>query len=356
MTLDIICQRLHNQLLSQTKYTQPDQVVEWLGAVQAQDYAGAKWALGLRLKTATDGAIEKAFSEGRILRTHVMRPTWHFVTPADIRWMLALTAPRVLPHLTYGDRQLGLDKTILKRSNTILAKALKGGKQLMRSELEPILQRGGVNTDGLRFIHLLMHAELDGIVCSGGRRGKQFTYALLDERAPQAKTLGRDEALAKLTRRYFQSHSPATLQDYIWWSGLTAADARKGIEAVKLEFEQEVVDDQTYWFPASTPIGVPSPTVHLLPDFDEYMVGYTDRSSIFDVAHTDKLDSRGSILNQYAIVIAGRVAGTWKRTIKRNEVAIELSSFKPLKKIEDQAVYAAAQQYSQFLELRDVVI
>ncbi len=356
MTLDIIRQRLHNQLLSQTKYTQPDQIVEWLGAVQAQDYSGAKWALGLRLKDVTDSAIEKAFSEGRILRTHVMRPTWHFVTPTDIRWMLALTAPRVLPLLAYGDRQLGLDQTIIKRSNTVLAKALKGGKQLMRTEIDSVLQEKGIQTDGLRFIHLLMHAELDGIVCSGGRRGKQFTYALLDERAPQVKPLEREEALVELTRRYFRSHGPATLQDYVWWSGLTATDARKGIEAIKSEFEQEVVDDQAYWFSASTPVEVSSPTVHFLPDYDEYMVGYTDRSSIFDVAHTDKLDSRGSILNQYAIVIDGRVAGIWKRTIKKNEVIIELSPFKPLKKAEDQAVRAAAQQYGQFLELSVAVV
>ena len=225
----------------------------------------------------------------------------------------------------------------------------------MRSELEPILQRGGINTDDLRYIHLLMHAELDGIVCSGGRRGKQFTYALLDERAPQAKTLGREEALVELTRRYFRSHGPATLQDYVWWSGLTAADARKGIEAVASEFEQEVMDDRTYWFSASAPVELSSPNVLLLPDFDEYTVGYTSRDAIFDVAHADKLDSRGSILNQYAIVIDGRVAGTWKRTLKKNEVVIELSPFKPLKKVEDQTVRAAAQQYGQFLEMPCVV-
>lgn len=356
MPLDMICRRLHNQLLSQTKYTRPDQVVEWLGAVQAQDYGGAKWALGLRLKEVTDQAIEQAFSEGTILRTHVMRPTWHFVTPADIRWMLALTAPRVLPHLAYGDRQLGLDQTTVKRSNTVLAKALQGGKQLMRTELESVFQKNGILTAGLRFTHLLIHAELDGIVCSGARRGKQFTYALLDERAPQANTLERDEALAELTRRYFRSHGPATLQDYVWWSGLTMADARRGIQAIRSELEQETVEAQTYWFPASTPVELPAATVHLLPDFDEYMVAYTDRSSIFDAAHTDKLDARGSILNQYAMMLNGRTAGTWKRTIKKDEVAIELSPFKPLKKAEDRAVRAAAQQYGRFLELPVVVV
>src|SRR5512141_1191648 len=204
MTLDVIRRRLHNQLLSQTECTEPAQVVEQFGAVQAQDYAGAKWALGQRLRNGTtDAALDKAFNEGKILRTHVMRPTWHFVTPADIRWMLALTAPRVLSLLAYGDRLLGLDKTALKQSNAVLAKALKGGRQLMRSELKPILQKNGFHTEGLHLGHLLIHAELDGVICSGGKRGKQFTYALLDERAPQAKSLEREEALAELTKRYF---------------------------------------------------------------------------------------------------------------------------------------------------------
>ncbi|HSB00330.1 MAG TPA: winged helix DNA-binding domain-containing protein [Anaerolineales bacterium] len=351
MTLDIIRHRLHNQYLSQTKCTQPSEVVEWLGAVQSQDYAGAKWALGQRLENATDGGIEKAFNEGAILRTHVMRPTWHFVTPADIRWMLALTAPRVLALLAYTDRQLGLDKAVFKQSNRVLTKALKGGKQLMRTELEAILQKNGVNTEGLRFIHLLMHAELDGVVCSGGRQGKQFTYALLEERAPQAKTLEREAALAELTRRYFRSHAPATLQDFVWWSGLTMADARKGMEIVKSEFKQEIVGDQTYWFQASAPAKNPSPTAHLLPNYDEYIVGYTDRSAIFDMTHTEKLDARGNVLFQNTVAIDGQIAGTWKRTLKKGEVIVEFSPFAPLKKSENQAVRAAAQQYGRFLEL-----
>ncbi len=354
MTLDVILHRLHNQLLSQTKCSQPEEVVEWFGAVQAQDYAGAKWALGQRLEKTTESAIEKAFNEGKILRTHVMRPTWHFVTPADIRWMLQLTAPRVLSFIAFMDRQFGLDKVDFKRSNKILAKALQGGQQLTRIELASILQRNGFQTNANRLGHLLMHAELDGIICSGGKQGKQFTYALLDERAPQARTLEREDALAELTQRYFRSHAPATLQDFMWWSGLTASDARQGIELNRSHLASEVVGNRTYWLPTSTPVKKLSHTAYLLPNYDEYTVGYTDRSAIFDEIHTDKLDSRESILVQ-TILVEGRIAGTWRRTLKKNEVILELSPFFPLKKAEDQAVRAAVQQYSQFLELPVVI-
>ena len=357
MALDIIRHRLHNQLLSQIKFTQPSQVVAWLGAVQSQDYAGAKWALAQRTKGLTDSAIEQAFAKGEILRTHVLRPTWHFVTPLDIRWMLALTAPRIHALSSHYYRQLELDDAIFKHSNKILTKALRGGNQLTRAELTSLLQKNGIaGNELLRFTYLMVHAELDGVICSGARRGKQFTYALLDERAPHAKMLERDEALAELTKRYFISHGPATLRDFVWWSGLIVTDARKGIESVKSQFEQEDIEEKAYWFAAPTSIKKSSPTVHLLPDYDEYTVGYTDRTAIFDITHTGKLDARGSILAQYSIMIDGQVAGTWKRTIKKNEVLIELTPFSTLKDGQNQAIIATTQQYGKFLGLPVVLV
>jgi hypothetical protein len=352
ITLDIVHHRLHNQRISRIKFDQPNQVVSWFGAIQAQDYSGAKWAVAQRTKGLTNAAIEQAFMEGEILRTHILRPTWHFVTPEDILWMLALTAPRVRAALAYMDRQLELDKAIFKRSNAALVKALKGGKQLTRVELASALQRNGINTDGPRLGHIMIHAELDGIVCSGGRRGKQFTYALLDRRAPQARILERDEPLAELTKRYFTSHGPATLQDFVWWSGLTTNNARNGIELIKSELELEVMNGQAYWFTNSTPPAKDqSPAAYLLSNYDEYLVGYADRSSMFDISHTDKLDSRASVLAQHTIMIDGQVAGTWKRTLKKNEVIIELIPFTVLTKAENQAVITSTQQYGKFLEL-----
>ena len=238
------------------------------------------------------------------------------------------------------------------RSNAALAKALQGGKQLTRSQLATVLQQAGIATDDLqRFTYLMMRAELDGIVCSGARRGKQFTYALLDERAPQARTLDRDEALAEFARRYFTSHGPATLQDFVWWSGLTVTDARAGLEMVRSQLTHEVIDGQTYWFSISTPPAKDlSSTVYLLPNFDEYIVGYTDRSAVFDASHTKKLDPRGNILFNYTIVMDGRVVGTWKRTLKKDAVIITSSLFTPLNTAETRAFTASANRYGAFLE------
>jgi hypothetical protein len=284
-----------------------------------------------------------------------MRPTWHFVTPNDIRWMLDLTAPRVKIAMAHMDRQLGLDKSILKKSNLALRKALQGNQQLTRTEIAPILKKAGVSVDGYRMGQLMGHAELDQVVCSGGRKGKQFTYALLEERAPEARSLEREKAREELTRRYFRSHGPATLQDFVWWSGLTVTDARKGMEAVQPEFEQEVVAHQTYWFPTSPSRKDSSSLAYLLPSYDEYTVGYRDRSAIFDGAHIDKLRAfRDSILTQ-VIVIDGQISGTWKRTLRKNEVAMEVVPFTALGKTQNQAVLAAAQRYGEFVQLTVVL-
>jgi hypothetical protein len=351
--LNIAHQRLHNQFITQQTFEKAEDVVRWLGAVQAQDYAAAKWALGLRVQNSTDDMIEQAFTDGTLLRTHVMRPTWHFVLPADIRWMLALTAPRVKAAIAYYDRTLGLDDTNFTQSNALLAKALQGAKQLTRAELVSVLQRAGIATDNLQRIgHIIMRAELDGIICSGARRGKQFTYALLDERAPQARTLDRDEALAEFARRYFTSHGPATLQDFVWWSGLTVADARTGLEMVTTQLTHGVVDGQTYWFSTSTsPAKDLSQTVYLLPNYDEYIVGYTDRSAVFDESHTHKLDARANVLFQHTIVLDGRVVGTWKRTMKKDAVILTPSLFTPLNEAETCALAASAKRYGAFLDM-----
>jgi len=239
---DVVSQRLNNQKLSSSEFKKPVDVVRWLGAVQAQDFNGAKWALALRMRGATDADVETAYNDGQILRTHVMRPTWHFVAPEDIRWLLQLTAPRVNVRCGPNYRKLELDTATLKRSNKILTKALQGGKHLTRSALKKVLNSSGIAADDtVRMAHILLRAELEGLVCSGPRIGKQFTYALLEERVPSTTALTRDEALAKLTQRYFTSHGPATLQDFIWWSGLTTADARHGVEMIDRHLRQEQV-------------------------------------------------------------------------------------------------------------------
>jgi hypothetical protein len=351
--LDIAHQRLHNQLITRRTFEKPGVVVEWLGAVQAQDYAAAKWALGLRMPGVTSDDIEQAFAGGAILRTHLMRPTWHFVSPADIRWLLALTAPRIHAANAHWYHRLELDDALFRRSNAALANALQGGKQLTRPELLSVLKLAGIATDDtFRFTHIMMRAELDGIVCSGARRGKQFTYALLDERAPQVRTFDRDEALAEFAKRYFTSHGPATLQDFVWWSGLTAADARAGLEMVKSQFMYEGIDGQTYWFSPSTPPTQDlSQAAYLLPNFDEYIVGYTDRSAVFDASHTTKLDSRGNVLFNHTLVMDGQIVGTWTRTLKKDAVVITPHLFTALTDTENHAFATTASHHGKFLAM-----
>jgi hypothetical protein len=353
MSLDNIAHaRLANQQLTRTELETPAEMVAWLGAIQAQDFAAAKWALGLRLRPTSDAAMEQAFNNGEILRTHVLRPTWHFVTPADIRWLLTLTAPRV--HQTNAGmyRQVGTDSATLKRSVDALVRALQGGGQLTRDELRDALIKVGIPADGgQRMAYILMNAELDGIVCSGPRRGKQFTYMLLDERAPQAKTLDREEALAELIRRYFQSHGPATAADFARWSSLTLADARAGLEAVGGELRQEVIEGQMYWFTNDTlPPRDPSPTAYLISIYDEYTIGYKDRSAIGEREHGERLMAMGNAL-QSVIVIDGQIVGTWRRTISKQEVTVELNPFRVLTSTEDAAIAVAIEQYGRFLGL-----
>src|SRR5688500_8781538 len=280
-TPDIVRHRLFNQQIAETKFREPAEIVSWLVAMQAQEYAMAKWAIGLRLPGATDEIIEKAVADGLILRTHLMRPTWHFVTPKDIRWLLKLTAPRVEAINAFTYRQQELDSKIFKRSNAIIVKTLEGGKQLTRTELQTELKKKNIIADGVRLSCLMMKAELEGIICSGARRGKQFTYALLDERVAPAKSITKKEALEELAVRYFTSRGPATVKDFATWSGLSVTEAKEGVAMLSSEFIKEKIIDQEYIFiPSSSDTNKKIQTSFLMPDYDEYGMGYKDRSAI----------------------------------------------------------------------------
>lgn len=347
-TATIAQQRLSQQRLTQNPLATAAEVVAWMGAVQAQEYQGAKWSLYLRLQDATDEAIERAFADGAIVRTHILRPTWHFVTPADIRWMLALTAARVNAQDAGMCRQYELDDGLFARSNAALESALRGGRHLTRAEIGAVLAAAGIVATGLRLGLILHRAETDGLICSGPRRGKQFTYALLDERAPQTTRISRDEALTELARRYYVSHGPATAHDFAWWSGLTVTDARAGAEMAGSSLAREVIDGRTYWFAAS-PLPAPEPNeaVFLLPTYDEFLVGYAG----FDALRRGGRSAEESGTFDSTLVIGGRVMGTWRRTIQKAAVAIAVTPFAPLSDAERDAVERAAQRYGAFVNL-----
>ena len=254
MTLpEIAKQRLCNQGIVANKFKSPDDIVSWLVAVQAQEYAQAKWSLGLRLSTLKDNDVEKAFTNGKILRTHLLRPTWHFVTAQDIRWLLLLTAPRVNAANAYMYRKLELNNTIFSKTKKILVKCLGGKNQLTRHAISDEFRKNRIIAQGHRLSYIMMKAELDGIICSGARKGNQFTYALLDERVPVSKYINSEDALVELTQRYFSSRGPATVYDFSTWSGLTLTDCRKGIANTELIKERVGADDYFFYESLSVP-------------------------------------------------------------------------------------------------------
>ncbi len=361
---DIATRRLQAQRLTGEPFTSPLDAIRWLTAVQAQDYGGAKWALAQRSRGVTDAELDRLFDEGAVLRTHVLRPTWHFVLCEDIGWLLALTAPRVRAGLLARYRELELDEKVAARAEKLFTAALAGGSHLTRGELGEVLSAGRISPDGQRLPHLIMRAELDALIASGPRRGKQFTYALLEERVPKPRALDRDEAVAELTLRYFRSHGPAQVQDFVWWSGLRMADARAGIAQAGGALDHQTIEGKDYWFDAAArPPRQASMVAHLLPNYDEYTVAYRDRAEIlhadqpFDPALFARAGTSRSSSISFAsvlsnvVTVGGRVRGTWRRTVARGGVRVEVQPLDRFKRAETAAVEEAAGRLGRFLEL-----
>ncbi len=335
----------------------PADVVGGLIAVQAQDWAGCRWALGLRAPDLLDADVERAFADGEILRTHLLRPTWHLVTPADIGWLLALTGPRVQQVNAGVARRSGWDTTSLTAAMAAIGEALSGGVHLTRDELRQVLADAGITPEaGQWMAYVMMHAELEGIVCSGPRRGRRFTYALLDERAPNRRHLGREEALAELALRYFTTRGPATVHDMATWSGLTVTDVRSGLADVAAHLTSVTVDGRELWFDPARAADTPgaAPVAHLMSIFDEFISGYRDRSDIVAPEFAPHLTAMGNDLTG-VVVIDGAVLGTWKRTLGRDAVTVTASPLSDWSVAEHQAVEEAAQRFGAFLAMPIVV-
>lgn len=343
---------MHNQRLAGNPLAAPEEVVGWLGCVQSQDYGPAKWSVGERTASATDAALDQAFAAGTLLRTHVLRPTWHFVLPADIRWIQQLTAPRVHAQNAYYYRQTGLeDLGVRDKARRLITDALRGGNMLTRKEIETALHAGGITVKGLGMAYVLMDAELDCIVGSGPLKGRQQTYALFGERVPDAPPRSRDEALGELALRYFRSRGPATAKDMRFWSSLTLADIQRGIEIAGDGLVREEVDGLTFWSaPGDAPAPEPSPTVHLLQGLDEYFVGYGETREYCDrsVARPSRVDR--SIYNG-AVILDTQLAGHWKRTVTRRAVTFTVALRTAFDDAQMHALQAAADAHGGFLGL-----
>jgi hypothetical protein len=347
---DLAYRRLRNHHLWGPPLETPEDVVHWLAAMQSQEFAFAKWSVAQRADGVSDAAMDQAFADAAILRTHVVRPTWHFVLPADIRWLLDLTAPRVHALNAYYYRKFGLDDAVFAKSNALFAKTLQGGRQLTRQELAATLHGAGIAASGLHLGYLLMRAELDAVICSGALRGKQQTYALFDERVPQAKTMHRAEALGELTKRYFTSRGPATLKDYLQWSSLTASDGKSGLDMVKSSLEHEVINGRTYWFaPSSLGLKPASPVIDLVQGYDEYVMSYGESKDVLQMPGVTRALPHGEAIFTHTILLDGHVIGHWKHRLKKNSVIIETLLNRPLADPQKQALNVAVERYGRFI-------
>lgn len=341
---EIRLRRQYNQKLLQSDFTNPEQVVSYMAAMQGQEYAMAKWAIALRMQETNESEMDKAFNEGRILRTHLLRSTWHFVAQEDIRWMLDITAPQIIKNNSFMYRKCELDSVLFNKCNAILERLLRDNNCLTRDSIKQEFSNNGIEGDGLRIGLIMIQAELEGVVCSGPRSGNQFTYALIDERAPNAKRLSREEALYELCFRYFKSRGPASLKDLTTWSSLTVKDAKEGLSMIAANFEKTTIEGVEYYYPPDIPSIKDKQLDFLMPDYDEYGMGYKDRSVLIEPG------SAGN-KNQFdrVVIVNGMIAGSWKRTLKKDSVLLDQQLFEP-HKITDQSIQSAIEKYSKFLE------
>jgi Winged helix DNA-binding domain len=355
--LEITRRRMHNSRLTGTSFDAADEAVGWHGAMQAQDYGPAKWSIGQRAPNLVDEDLDRALAAGSIVRTHVLRPTWHFVARADLRWLLALTGPRVLQHTRPRYRELELDERTLARCEAVITSALQGGNHLTRNAIARILDDAGIDRSAQRLAHILMHSELEAAICSGGPVGKQQTYALVDERVPSDSRFDRDEALVELVRRYLTSHGPATVQDLRWWSSLTVADIKKALHMLGSAVRSETIYDTTLWSMDSDAGPPPSERgVHLLQAYDEIVVGYTESRHLGDPRAADARAAwRDRSVPNGLVLVDGAVAGHWRRTIDQDSIAVEVLVYEDPKPGDARALEAAVGALGRFLERRVTV-
>lgn len=343
--------RLLNQQLSNPLFREPKELVSWMGAMQAQNYSMVKWAVGMRLKSATIQAVEKALREGEILRTHVMRPTWHLVAAEDIRWMLKLSAQRIISANDSFAKGYDLDipNELYTKAHDLLEKILCGKKSLTKQEIAEHFNRSGIVADNHRMTRFMARAEQEGLICSGEDRGSKCTYALLEERVPPMPELTKDESLARLARSYFRSHSPAVLQDFIWWSGLPVSDAKQAVYLIASELTTEQWKEQTWYIHDTCRTrGKLSGHIHLLPSYDEYLLGYKDRTDVLPLEHYSKAFTNNGLF--FPIVLHnGQVIGNWDKSEKKKSVGLAYSWFRQVADMDEETLEREWQKFARFL-------
>ncbi len=347
---DISTTRLIRQQIARQSFKKPEQVVSWMGAIQAQDYPGGVWGVGLRTSGSTITDVEKAIATGKIVRTWPMRGTLHFVAAQDVAWMIDLSAPKILPSSVARWQYLHLTDEIVSKARKVTIKALEGGKRLTRKEFYGVLEKNGIDPGGSRGLHLIGRMALEKVICMGPHQGKQATVVLFDEWIPTSTKFTREESLAEFAKRYFTSHGPATLEDFVWWAGLRITDARRGIELNGTRLHKEIIGEKTYYLTGDMELSkIASPDVHILPPFDEYLVAYKDRSAAIDLIHTPKVFRSANGVFSPVVVIDGKVEGIWKRVVQKNSVICKPEMFLSLKGVQEKALTTAIDRYHTFL-------
>lgn len=346
--------RLLSQQLVMSKFETLGQLVGYFGAMQAQDYAMAKWAIGVRLRTG-EKTIDETIANAEIIRTHVFRGTWHFVAAEDIRWMLQVTAPHGKKAIMAMFKRFSLDEKAVLSLHKKIEKLLSGNNHLTREEIILEMDLTERIKAGLHPSWITISAELDGLLCNGSMREKQHTYALLEERLPITKAISREEALGKLAGVYFTSHGPATLQDFIWWTGLTITEAKLALELIKPVFESVKIDQQTYWLEKEVlDMQGDFKSIHFLPAFDEFLIGYTDRTASISKENQRQVFTNNGLFKP-VIVVNGKVTGTWKRTFKKDGVLIEIQFFTSVEAKQKKEICRAAEEYGHYAGLKTII-
>jgi Winged helix DNA-binding domain len=339
--------RLAAQGISTADATSPADVVGHLVAMQAQDFAGAMWSIGLRMEKTTHGEIESAIANRELVRSWPMRGTLHFVLPEDLGWILTLTRDRIIRGASARFAERGLSQTDFRRAEEIAVANLSGGRSLTRNELQSCFDEAGIATAEQRGYSILWYLSQMGVLVFGPVQGKQHTFVLFDEWVTSARRLEGDEALGEFARRYFTSHGPATVRDFAWWSSLTLTDARRGLAMSRDSLDELIVADESYFLAKDLqPAGK---SVFLLPGFDEYVLGYQDRSAPLSDGIATRIVPGNNGVFLPTIVVDGEIVGTWRKRIFARSLTVELSPESALSPTSVARATAVANRFGRFL-------
>ncbi len=343
--------RLAAQRVGEHDFSTPVDVVRWMLALQAQDLPGVKWSVGLRQAAASVASVDAALDAGEVTRSWPLRGTLHLVASEDLRWLLALTTPRTITATARRRAALGLTTSELERARQIVGAALSGGRGHTRRTLLATLEAAGLSTAGQRGYHLLWYLAQTGTLVMGPTQGAQQSFVLLDEWVPHPdRHLERDEALGELALRYFRSHGPATERDLARWSGLTLMEVRRGLAVCGARLATREIDGVSYHLAPETLASTARVIrVHLLPGFDEYLLGYGDRSAALAPEHSALVVPGSNGMFKPTIVAGGLVVGTWKAARSAREVVVHPSPFERLPAAVERELEQAVQVYGAFL-------